>query len=168
MGQLMWIEHRDFPGGPFPYYLSQGNNWIEVLGSSTDIAGNFMGDALLVSVDEPPDAADYCPNLSVFCVRQIYRCYIVWDSVWVALPLVLIFVASTGGKIKVFFGNHNLKVFCCSTFHSRNHRECTPEFGFLRTKNCEFLGSLDRVNMRPQRPRNHPHRGSDTLGWATG
>jgi len=68
MGQLMWIEHRDFPGGPFSYYLSQGSGWIEVLGSSTDIAGNFMGDALLVGAGEPPDTADYCPNLDVFCV----------------------------------------------------------------------------------------------------
>jgi len=102
MGHLMWIEHRDFPGGPFYYYLSQGCSWVVVLGSSTDIAGNFMGDALLVGAGVPPDAADYRPNLNAFCVRQIYRCYIVWDSVWVALPLVLIFLASTGGEFNVF------------------------------------------------------------------
>ena len=52
-GQLMWIEHRDSPGGPFEYFLSQGSRWIGVLGSSTDIVGNFMGDALLVG--ERPD-----------------------------------------------------------------------------------------------------------------
>ena len=62
-----------------------------------------MGDALLVG--EPSDYEDYCPNLSVFCFRQIYRCYIVWNSVWVALPLVLIFLASTGGEINILFGN---------------------------------------------------------------
>jgi len=103
MGQLMWIEHRDFPGGPFSYFLSHGSSWIQVLGSATDIVGNFMGDALLVS--EPAYHEDYCSNLSVFCVRQIYRCYIVWNSIWVALPLILIFLASTGMEIDISFGN---------------------------------------------------------------
>jgi hypothetical protein len=171
MGQLMWIEHRGFPGGPFSYYLSQGSSWTQVLGSSMDIVGNFMGDALLVGADEPPAVAEDCSDLdvNVSCIRQIYRCYIVWNSVWVALPLVLIFLASTGGKIDFLFGDDNLKVFCnCSTFHSGDHRECTPEFKFLPTKDREFLGSLDCVNMQPQRPRNDPHRDSDTLGWTTG
>ena len=104
MGQLMWIEHRDFPGGPFSYLLSHGSSWIEVLGTSTNLVGNFMGDALLVS--EPSDHEDYCPNLgTIFCVHQIYRCYIVWNSVWVALPLILIFLASTGEEIAILFGS---------------------------------------------------------------
>ena len=51
MGQLMWIEHRDFPGGPFSYILSHASSWIARLSISTRIVGNFMGDALLV--DEP-------------------------------------------------------------------------------------------------------------------
>lgn len=103
MGQLMWIEHRDFPGGPFSYMLSYSNSWWEVLGSSTDIVANFMGDALLVG--GPAYHDDYCPNLSVFCVRQIYRCYIVWNSFWVALPLILLFLASIGEEISIMFGN---------------------------------------------------------------
>ena len=41
----------------------------------------------------------------------------------------------------------NLKVLC-STFHSLDHPECTPDFEFLPTEN---RGSLDRINMRPQR-----------------
>ena len=36
----------------------------------------------------------------------------------------------------------------CSTFHSLDHPECTPDFEFLPTEN---RGSLDRINMRPQR-----------------
>jgi hypothetical protein len=64
MGQLMWIEHRDFPGGPFSYMLSHASSWIEVLGSSTDIVANFMGDALLVG--EPAYHEDYCSDRSIF------------------------------------------------------------------------------------------------------
>ena len=54
MGQLMWIEHRDFPGGPLSYLLSHGSSLIVGLGTS--IVGNFMGDALLVG--EPSDYED--------------------------------------------------------------------------------------------------------------
>jgi hypothetical protein len=126
MGQLMWIEHLDFSGGPFSYYLSQGSSWMEVLGSSTDIVGNFM------SAGEPPDVTDYCSNLDVFCVRQIYRCYIAWNSVWAALPLVLIFLASTGEGIDVLFGK-------CFAIVALSIVECTPEIDFQLTKSsCSF------------------------------
>ena len=47
VGQLMWIEHPDFPGGPLAYYA---NNifWITILGNAAIIAGNYRNDALLV------------------------------------------------------------------------------------------------------------------------
>ena len=48
MGQLMWIEHRDFPGGPFAYYTEHSTLWINILGTAACIAGNYMNDALLV------------------------------------------------------------------------------------------------------------------------
>ena len=48
MGQLMWIEHRNFPGGPFNYYLLNSTLWINILGSAACIVGNYLNDALLV------------------------------------------------------------------------------------------------------------------------
>ncbi|KAI0311940.1 hypothetical protein OF83DRAFT_706170 [Amylostereum chailletii] len=72
MGQLMWIEHRDFPGGPYVYYLAKSTLWINVLGSATDILANILGDAYL-----------------------LYRCYIIWDSsVWVIAFPTLVYIAS--------------------------------------------------------------------------
>ncbi|KAI0313467.1 hypothetical protein OF83DRAFT_1047452, partial [Amylostereum chailletii] len=72
MGQLMWIEHRDFQGGPYPYYLANSTLWINVIGSATDILANVLCDAYL-----------------------LYRCYIIWESRLsiVAFP-ALVYLAS--------------------------------------------------------------------------
>ena len=48
MGQFMWIEHRNFTGGPFNYYLENSALWINVLGTTACIVGNYLNDALLV------------------------------------------------------------------------------------------------------------------------
>ncbi|TFY83148.1 hypothetical protein EWM64_g865 [Hericium alpestre] len=68
LGQLMWIEHRDIPGGP-PAYLQQSlTTWWQTLGSTADLASNVLGDGLL-----------------------LYRCYMVWGSRLsiVALPFLV-------------------------------------------------------------------------------
>ncbi|THU89938.1 hypothetical protein K435DRAFT_781429 [Dendrothele bispora CBS 962.96] len=73
MGQMMWIEHRDFDGGPVAWWLSNGTVWFNVVGSAFDMFGNFLGDALL-----------------------IYRCAIIWGKRWYVIFLpVLMFLAST-------------------------------------------------------------------------
>ena len=48
MGQFMWIEHRNYPGGPFNYYLENSTLWINVFGTTACIVGNYLNDALLV------------------------------------------------------------------------------------------------------------------------
>ena len=48
MGQFMWIEHRNFSGGPFSYYLENSTLWINILGTAACIVGNYLNDALLV------------------------------------------------------------------------------------------------------------------------
>lgn len=48
-GQLMWIEHRDYPGGPAAYFNDNASIWVQTLGSAADVTGNIMGDGLLVS-----------------------------------------------------------------------------------------------------------------------
>ena len=48
MGQFMWIEYRNFPGGPFSYYLENSTLWINILGTAACIVGNYLNDALLV------------------------------------------------------------------------------------------------------------------------
>lgn len=49
MGQLMWINHRDYPGGPLAYYFAKNSVWFEVFGSTANILQNYMNDALMVS-----------------------------------------------------------------------------------------------------------------------
>ncbi|KAF8806974.1 hypothetical protein BYT27DRAFT_7338921 [Phlegmacium glaucopus] len=87
MGQYMWIEHRDFPGGPFSYYVANSTLWINILGTAACIVGNYMNDALLV-----------LPSLSsVAFIRQpvffykLYRCYMIWDGNWriVVAPFII-------------------------------------------------------------------------------
>jgi hypothetical protein len=48
MGELMWIEHRNAPGGPFVYYSENSTLWFNILGTTSCIVGNYLNDALLV------------------------------------------------------------------------------------------------------------------------
>jgi len=68
MGQFMWIEHRNFPGGPFSYYLENSTLWINVLGTAACIVGNYLNDALL-----------------------LYRLYIIYSGDWrvVIAPFII-------------------------------------------------------------------------------
>lgn len=50
-GQLMWIDHRGSPGGPFAYYLSIGSGWFGVSVIACAVISIGMADALLVSVN---------------------------------------------------------------------------------------------------------------------
>ena len=48
-GQLMWIDHRDYPGGPLGYYSVESTFWFSILGTTASVVQSFMNDALLVS-----------------------------------------------------------------------------------------------------------------------
>lgn len=50
--QFMWIDHRDFPGGPFAYYLSITNAWYGVWDLVCGVISNVMNDGLLVRITE--------------------------------------------------------------------------------------------------------------------
>lgn len=73
LGQEMWIEHRNYPGGPVAYLTDNSTVWYNVLGSAADMFGNFMGDALL-----------------------LYRLYVIYSgSRYIVIFPFLIFLAST-------------------------------------------------------------------------
>ncbi|KZT23819.1 hypothetical protein NEOLEDRAFT_517483 [Neolentinus lepideus HHB14362 ss-1] len=72
MGQLMWIEHRDFPGGPVAYMYANSAAWFDVIGSAMPLIANIMSDGLL-----------------------IYRCYILWyGHPWLIVFPSLVYLAS--------------------------------------------------------------------------
>ncbi|KAK7027979.1 hypothetical protein VNI00_015065 [Paramarasmius palmivorus] len=77
LGQNMWIENRDHPGGPYGYYTATAADWINVAGTASVMFGNFIGDALL-----------------------LYRCYIIWNSnLYIVVLPFLIFLGSTALSI---------------------------------------------------------------------
>ncbi|TFK71054.1 hypothetical protein BDN72DRAFT_895911 [Pluteus cervinus] len=80
MGEFMWIERRSSPGGPVAWYLEHSSIWFNVLGTSTDVTANLMGDSFL-----------------------LYRCYVMWsDRLWVLiLPALLLLASNTLAIISV-------------------------------------------------------------------
>ena len=47
-GQYMWIDRRNYPGGPLGFFAATGNAWYNVFGSAADATANVLGDGLLV------------------------------------------------------------------------------------------------------------------------
>ena len=47
-GQYMWIDHRNYPGGPLGYFAASEFTWFKVLGLAASAAANLLGDGLLV------------------------------------------------------------------------------------------------------------------------
>ncbi|KAK0195719.1 hypothetical protein F5146DRAFT_301745 [Armillaria mellea] len=72
-GQLVWLEHRDFPGGSGAYFLANVSLWLNTFGTVADATANVFGDALL-----------------------LYRCYIICGArrSLIYVPLI-IWMAST-------------------------------------------------------------------------
>lgn len=48
-GQMMWIEHPNFPGGPVAYFEENTNVWIQVAGTFACMLADWLGEALLVN-----------------------------------------------------------------------------------------------------------------------
>ena len=49
-GQYMWIDHRNYPGGPLGYYNAAEAAWFNVVGQGAASLANILGDGLLVRV----------------------------------------------------------------------------------------------------------------------
>lgn len=56
-GQYMWIDNRNYPGGPLGFFAATGDAWYNVLGLATGAAVNILGDGLLVRSIFPRGAA---------------------------------------------------------------------------------------------------------------
>jgi hypothetical protein len=52
-GQFMWIDHRNYPGGPLGYYGASQGAWWNVIGFGTGAMANILGDGLLVRPISP-------------------------------------------------------------------------------------------------------------------
>ncbi|KAJ7150143.1 hypothetical protein C8R43DRAFT_498378 [Mycena crocata] len=47
-GQAMWIEHRNFEGGPAAFFAENIAIWYNTLGTTADVCANFLGDGLML------------------------------------------------------------------------------------------------------------------------
>ncbi|KAJ7240190.1 hypothetical protein C8J57DRAFT_1371741, partial [Mycena rebaudengoi] len=75
----MWINHRDFEGGPAAYFGTHISDWYNTFGTAADVTANVLGDGLM-----------------------LYRCYVFWESIsiWtVAFPSLLFLGSSTMGIV---------------------------------------------------------------------
>ncbi|KLO11089.1 hypothetical protein SCHPADRAFT_831580 [Schizopora paradoxa] len=71
--ELMWIDDRNFPGGPPAWILANFNNSNNVVEEAAYIVANFVADASL-----------------------IYRAYVIWNgNLYIIIIPVLAFLAST-------------------------------------------------------------------------
>ena len=100
MGQLMWIEDRNFPGGPFDYYMANSTLWINILGTATCIVGNYMNDALLVLQVHIIFLCCIYLLIFFFTFYKLYRLYIIYSGDWrvVVAPFIL-FLGTIGISI---------------------------------------------------------------------
>ncbi|PPQ73987.1 LOW QUALITY PROTEIN: hypothetical protein CVT26_006356 [Gymnopilus dilepis] len=79
-GKLMWIDHRDTPGGPVGYYVSSNSNGLRICVISW-ASGNVFGISCIYRTSE-------------FFLGQLYRCYIIWAfNIRVILFPLLLFVS---------------------------------------------------------------------------
>uniref|UniRef100_A0A0W0GC82 Uncharacterized protein n=1 Tax=Moniliophthora roreri TaxID=221103 RepID=A0A0W0GC82_MONRR len=69
----MWLEHRDFPGGPMAYYTGITTSWNNFTGISSIELTNFLGNLL-----------------------SLYRCYVIWGrNIPVMILPVLMFLTAS-------------------------------------------------------------------------
>jgi len=69
--EFMWIDHRNFPGGPLGYFSVASSSWWGVLNVVCGVVSLALTDALL-----------------------LYRCYTIWNATWRLMSFpVLLFIA---------------------------------------------------------------------------
>ncbi|KAI0646162.1 hypothetical protein C8Q79DRAFT_1000581 [Trametes meyenii] len=81
-GQMMWVIHDDYPGGPDAYANDFAYVWYQTWGTTASVACNLMSDALLV-----------------------YRCFVIWNSRRVAILPALVWVMSLAFGIGLLYGS---------------------------------------------------------------
>jgi len=50
-GQMVWIDNRSYPGGPYAYLVQQEGNTLLTAGDAESILVSLLADGLLVRSD---------------------------------------------------------------------------------------------------------------------
>ena len=147
MGELMWIEHRNAPGGPFVYYSENSTLWFNILGTTSCMVGNYLNDALLV-LSLFPCHYIYYPNL--FFGDQLYRLYIIYSGDWrVVIAPFLLYLATIG--ISIFILNDDQMAYSHQTSHVFNSpdRKRFASLQLLCNKSHRLCCSMAVADKRP-------------------
>ncbi|KAJ7650703.1 hypothetical protein FB45DRAFT_888553 [Roridomyces roridus] len=78
-GQMMWIEHRDVPGGPVEFFSDNIAAWYNTFGTAADVTADVLSNAMM-----------------------LYRCYVFWSGSThyiVAFPALLFLAATAMGIV---------------------------------------------------------------------
>ncbi|KAJ7265033.1 hypothetical protein C8J57DRAFT_1622009, partial [Mycena rebaudengoi] len=75
--EQMWINHRDFEGGPAAYFGTHISDWYNTFGTAADVTANVLGDELMLC-----------------------RCYVFWGSIsiWTVAFPALLFLGSASER----------------------------------------------------------------------
>jgi hypothetical protein len=154
MGQFMWIEHRNFPGGPFDYYVVNSTLWINILGTAACIVGNYLNDALLVLFPYSPLLYLFA-NLFLSPFYKLYRLYIIYSGDWrvVVAPFIL-FLGTIGISIlQPSSLNDDQTAYFHQTSHVYNgsNGKCFAQLELLCKINHKLHYSMAVVDVWPQR-----------------
>ncbi|EMD31805.1 hypothetical protein CERSUDRAFT_119376 [Gelatoporia subvermispora B] len=72
-GEEMWIVHASDPGGPALYFEENASIWYQTWGTASGVVLNWMTDGLM-----------------------IYRCYVVWNSFYIVIFPIFLFMSTWG------------------------------------------------------------------------
>ncbi len=94
--QLAYIDNRNFPGGPWAWFLSTQELAVNVIFYATFFLSTFLADALVVSVYILTQGYKKLTKMGV----QLWRCWVIWTSsgrlvanLVVAFPALLLFAS---------------------------------------------------------------------------
>lgn len=89
-GENMWLLNSDFPGGPYAYWKTMLSVWYMNWSTVEVIILQLMTDALMVG------SARGSWNECLLGWSQIYRCWIIWDSYWVVIAPIILWLTTLG------------------------------------------------------------------------
>ena len=73
--QSMYVDNRNYPGGPWTYFLATQNLAVDVLFYATLFVLTFLSDMLVVS-----DPSTFCSGHSESFQHQLWRCWVIWNA----------------------------------------------------------------------------------------
>lgn len=88
--QVLYVDNRNYPGGPWAYFLATQNLAINVIFYATLFVLTFLSDCLVVGV-----IITFCCRYMTNPILQLWRCWVIWVSAGRKLYAVLVITFPT-------------------------------------------------------------------------